>query len=75
MTRDSKNIPVVKGNYRSWVSTRMHELKREHPSRSKSDCWRAAQSEWNELWRQHKREQKRGKRVRYCLARLAPLWP
>ena len=39
--------------YWSWVTTRVQELKRENPARSKKDCWRAAQKEWNELVRPH----------------------
>jgi hypothetical protein len=31
MTQDSKNFPATKSNYRSWMSTRMHELKRKAP--------------------------------------------
>jgi len=42
--------------YWSWVTTRVQELKRENPARSKKDCWRAAQKEWNELVRRHKHE-------------------
>jgi hypothetical protein len=68
MTRDndSSRTLVAQNDWRGWISARTQELKRDNFSRSKKECWRAAQDEWNELRRQHKREQKEEQRSQLC---------
>jgi hypothetical protein len=63
MTQDINNITAIPEAYRSWMAARVQELKRENPVRSNKDRWRTAQSEWLELRRQHKRQQKENNRA------------
>ena len=72
MTRDSDRIFAALPDLypdqhleisRSWIVTRVQELKLERPTRSKKDCWRAASKEWLELRRQHKHEQREKSRA------------
>jgi hypothetical protein len=57
MRQDNNIVAVEKEDFRSWMTTRMQELKRDHPLRSKKDRWRMAQSEWLELRRRWMRKQ------------------
>jgi hypothetical protein len=44
--QNSDHVPTTLDDWRGWISARAQELKRDYPSRSKKDCWPAAQNEW-----------------------------